>query len=49
MAEQKILISININDKLVEEGYAVEYWGGKKKKKKEINKRDLNEDVPYGD
>ena len=23
---------ININDTLVEEGYAVEYWGGKKKK-----------------
>tara|TARA_R100001463_G_scaffold55202_1_gene106599 strand:+ start:669 stop:1073 length:405 start_codon:yes stop_codon:yes gene_type:complete len=41
--------SININDKLVEEGYAVEYWGGKKKKKKEISKRDLNEDVPFGD
>ena len=23
---------ININNTLVEEGYAVEYWGGKKKK-----------------
>ena len=41
--------SININDKLVEEGYAVEYWGGKKKKKKEIDKPNLNEDVPFGD
>ena len=42
--------SININDKLVEEGYAVEYWGGKKKKnKKEVDKQDQNEDVPFGD
>ena len=42
--------SININDKLVEEGYAVEYWGGKKKKKKETpEKQDQNEDVPFGD
>ena len=40
--------SININDKLVEEGYAVEYWGGKKKKK-QVDKQDLNEDVPFGD
>ena len=24
---------INVNDTLVEEGFAVEYWGGKKKKK----------------
>ena len=23
---------VNINDTLVKEGYAVEYWGGKKKK-----------------
>ena len=26
-------IQININETLVREGYAVEYWGGKKKKK----------------
>tara|TARA_Y100000593_G_scaffold27112_1_gene54028 strand:- start:428 stop:823 length:396 start_codon:yes stop_codon:yes gene_type:complete len=39
----------NINDQLVEEGHAVEYWGGKKKKKKEIEKPNLNEDVPFGD
>ena len=39
----------NINDRLVEEGHAVEYWGGKKKKKKEIEKPNLNEDVPFGD
>tara|TARA_R100001082_G_scaffold109027_1_gene85345 strand:- start:45 stop:440 length:396 start_codon:yes stop_codon:yes gene_type:complete len=39
----------NINDRLVEEGHAVEYWGGKKKKKKEIDKPNLNEDVPFGD
>jgi len=25
---------ININETLVEEGFAVEYWGGTKKKKK---------------
>ena len=41
--------SININDKLVEEGYAVEYWGGKKKKKEAPEKQDQNEDVPFGD
>tara|TARA_R110002020_G_scaffold144896_1_gene318088 strand:- start:1100 stop:1495 length:396 start_codon:yes stop_codon:yes gene_type:complete len=39
----------NINDQLVEEGHAVEYWGGKKKKKKQIEKPNLNEDVPFGD
>ena len=39
----------NINDQLVEEGQAVEYLGGKKKKKKEIEKPNLNEDVPFGD
>ena len=39
----------NINDRLVEEGHAIEYWGGKKKKKKEIEKPNLNEDVPFGD
>jgi micrococcal nuclease len=38
--------SININEKLVEEGHAVEYWGGKKKK---VEKQDQNEDVPFGD
>ena len=27
-------LPFNINDTLVEEGYAVEYWGGKKKIKK---------------
>ena len=27
-------LPFNINNKLVEEGFAVEYWGGKKKKKK---------------
>ena len=27
-------LPFNINDKLVEEGLAVEYWGGKKKRKK---------------
>ena len=41
---------ILLPDKLVEEGYAVEYWGGKKKKnKKEVDKQDQNEDVPFGD
>ena len=41
--------SININDTLVEEGYAVEYHGGKKKKKVEEVKNDQNEDVPFAD
>tara|TARA_R100001463_G_C3429983_1_gene211299 strand:- start:152 stop:556 length:405 start_codon:yes stop_codon:yes gene_type:complete len=41
--------SININDTLVEEGYAVEYYGGKKKKKAEETKSDQNEDVPFAD
>ena len=41
--------SININDTLVEEGYAVEYHGGKKKKKVEKEKSDQNEDVPFAD
>ena len=27
-----IVENVNINDTLVEEGFAVEYWGGKKKK-----------------
>ena len=26
-------LPLNVNDTLVKEGYAVEYWGGKKKKK----------------
>ena len=41
--------SININDTLVEEGYAVEYHGGKKKKKVDKEKSDQNEDVPVAD
>ena len=41
--------SININDTLVEEGYAVEYHGGKKKKKVDKEKSDQNEDVPFAD
>ena len=41
--------SININDTLVEEGYAVEYHGGKKKKKIDKEKSDQNEDVPFAD
>ena len=39
-----------VNDCLVKEGYATEYDGGKREKiKKEEEKRDLNEDVPFGD
>ena len=41
--------SININDTLVEEGYAIEYYGGKKKKKVDKEKSDQNEDVPFAD
>ena len=41
--------SINITDTLVEEGYAVEYYGGKKKKKVDKEKSDQNEDVPFAD
>ena len=41
--------SININDTLVKEGHAVEYYGGKKKKKVEETKSDQNEDVPFAD
>tara|TARA_R110002012_G_scaffold316842_1_gene532386 strand:+ start:27 stop:431 length:405 start_codon:yes stop_codon:yes gene_type:complete len=41
--------SININDTLVKEGFAVEYYGGKKKKKVEKEKSDQNEDVPFAD
>ena len=42
-------LPININDTLVKEGHAVEYWGGKKKKKEAPEKQDQNEDVPFGD
>ena len=39
-----------VNDCLVKEGYATEYDGGKRVKVKvEEDKRDLNEDVPFGD
>ena len=39
-----------VNDCLVKEGYATEYDGGKRVKAKiEEEKRDLNEDVPFGD
>tara|TARA_Y100000593_G_C4198684_1_gene280690 strand:- start:23 stop:439 length:417 start_codon:yes stop_codon:yes gene_type:complete len=43
-------LPININDTLVREGYAVEYWGGKKKKVK-VKKEDKsqNDDVPFAD
>ena len=43
-------LPINVNQKLVDEGHAVEYNGGKKKdKKEESESSDLNEDVPFGD
>ena len=43
-------LPFNINDKLVEEGYAVEYHGGKKKKKEEKKEpANQNEDVPFAD
>ena len=43
-------LPINVNETLVEEGHAVEYNGGKKRKKKvEEEASDLNEDVPFGD
>ena len=43
-------LPINVNQKLVDEGHAVEYNGGKKvKKKEEKETSDLNEDVPFGD
>ena len=42
-------LPFNINETLVKEGYAVEYWGGKKKKKEKIEEQDQNEDVPFGD
>ena len=40
-------LPININDTLVKEGFAVEYWGGKKKKKKDVMSQ--NDDVPFAD
>ena len=43
-------LPINVNETLVSEGHAVEYNGGKKRKKKvEEVSPDLNEDVPFGD
>ena len=42
-------LPFNINETLVKEGYAVEYWGGKKKSKKIKDASDLNEDVPFAD
>ena len=43
-------LPINVNETLVREGHAVEYNGGKKRKKKvEEVSPDLNEDVPFGD
>ena len=43
-------LPINVNETLVEEGHAVEYNVGKKRKKKvEEEASDLNEDVPFGD
>ena len=31
-AKDKLIEDVNINDTLVQEGFAVEYWGGKKNK-----------------
>lgn len=42
-------LPINVNSTLVEEGYATEYFGGKKKIKEKEDSPDLNEDVPFGD
>ena len=42
-------LPININNTLVDEGYATEYFGGKKKTKKVEDPSDLNEDVPFAD
>tara|TARA_R100001594_G_scaffold68595_1_gene102892 strand:+ start:243 stop:659 length:417 start_codon:yes stop_codon:yes gene_type:complete len=43
-------LPINVNQTLVDEGHAVEYNGGKKKKIIEKgDPSDLNEDVPFGD
>ncbi len=45
-----VITKICVNDSLVNEGYAVEYDGGKREKKVIIEeKQDLNEDVPFGD
>ena len=41
-------LPINVNEALVHEGHAVEYGGGKKKKK-ETADNDLNEGVPFAD
>ena len=40
-------LPLNVNDTLVKDGYAVEYWGGKKKSKEKG--KDQNEDVPFAD
>tara|TARA_Y100001973_G_C5204626_1_gene340550 strand:- start:3352 stop:3765 length:414 start_codon:yes stop_codon:yes gene_type:complete len=43
-------LPININKTLVKEGYAVEYFGGKKKKKEDKKEpANQNEDVPFAD
>ena len=42
-------LPVNVNNKLVEEGYAVEYSGSKKKIKEKEDDSDLNEDVPFAD
>ena len=44
-----LITKVCINDCLVNEGYAVEYDGGKREKVKVVEKQDLNEDVPFGD
>ena len=33
LSSEPQIMKLNINETLVKEGYAVEYWGGKKKKK----------------
>ena len=40
-------LPVNVNETLVKEGFAVEYWGGKKKKKKDVMSQ--NDDVPFAD
>ena len=42
-------LPINVIDRLVEEGYATEYLGVKKKTKEKEDASDLNEDVPFAD
>ena len=45
-----VITKVCVNDSLVNEGYAVEYDGGKREKKVVVEeKQDLNEDVPFGD